>query len=350
MGQYSEAIATALQAKGAVVDCYEERPALNVLTKALIRYSPLLIQGYAHAYFDGIIEATKSNNYDFILMIRAEAITKKFICDLRGYHRNAAILLYQWDSMTLTKGPIDKLGLFDQRFSFDKRDCAHYSMTFLPLFYIDDYRDIARVAVHAESDFMFVGTVHSDRYGLIKQIDSYAHAHSMHTCIYMYLPSPIVFYKMKYIDKKLAGAEKSDFRFAPLSKRETVYAMAKTRIVVDSEHPAQCGVTMRTIEALGASRKLITTNADIVKYDFYHPDNILVVDRQKVEIPNRFVEARYVEVERSIYEKYSVHNWVSAIFGLNASHTTAPREIGHDSAFKARQVERESTSAAASCL
>ncbi len=38
-------------------------------------------------------------------MVRAEAVTSKFIRDLRACHRNAVIILYQWDSMTLTRGP-----------------------------------------------------------------------------------------------------------------------------------------------------------------------------------------------------------------------------------------------------
>ena len=37
---------------------------------------------------------------------------------------------------------------------------------------------------------------------------------------------------------------------------------------------------MRTIEMLGAL-KMITTNAEIQNYDFYHPNNICIVDREK---------------------------------------------------------------------
>ncbi|MDR3725101.1 MAG: hypothetical protein P4K83_11515 [Terracidiphilus sp.] len=314
--QYSEAIERALQARGAVVDCYEERPALNVLVKTMIRYSPHLIRSYTQAYFDGIINATRWNNYDFVLLIRAEAVTREFISELRVCHKSAAIFLYQWDSMTLTRGPVDKLDLFDRTFSFDKRDCAKYSMTFLPLFYMEDYRDIDRSA-DAKYDFVFVGTIHSNRYNFIRQIERFAHAHSMSTYFYMFFPSLAVFYKLKHIDRKLPGAGRADFKYVHLSKHEAVQAMADARIVIDSEHPAQIGLTMRTIEALGAHRKLITTNPDVVNYDFYHPNNILVVCRESVEIPESFIDARYVDVEPDTYEKYSIHRWVSTIFQLD---------------------------------
>jgi hypothetical protein len=229
IGQYSEAIAQALRAKGAIVDCYEERPSLNVVAKTMIRYSPRLIRSYTQAYFDRIVAATRWNNYDFVLLIRAEAVTRKFIVELRTCHKNAAIFLYQWDSMTLTRGPIDKLELFDRIFSFDKLDCATYSMTFLPLFYIDDYKDMERAPINPKYDFLFVGTIHSNRFRMIQQIKQYAHSHSMSCYFYMYIPAPLVFYKMKYFEGKLPGAKRSEFRFSHLSRRETVHVVAMRR-------------------------------------------------------------------------------------------------------------------------
>jgi hypothetical protein len=326
-GQHSEAIAQALRISGATVDCYEERPALNALAKTLIRYSPYLIRSYTKAYFDRIINETKGNNYDFVLLIRAEAVTEEFIMNLRAYHKNVAIFLYQWDSMNLTKGPIDKLDLFDLRFSFDKRDCSSYSMTFLPLFYMDDYRDIEETPIDPKYDFLFVGTMHSDRYGMIREIKRYADAHSMHSYFYMYFPTPLLFYKMRYFDRNLTGAKKCEFRFSMLSRRDTVQAVANAKILIDSEHPAQSGLTMRTIEALGARRKLITTNADIINYDFFHPNNILVINRKLVEIPDLFIDSRYVNIESNTYRKYSVHEWVSTIFQSTGSCPDKPRQM-----------------------
>lgn len=314
LGQYSEAIAEAMRAVGAVVDCYQERPALNTLAKTLIRYSPRLIRSYAEAYYDLILKQSSSNNYDFVLMVRAEAVTGKFIRDLRACHRNAVIILYQWDSMTLTRGPVDKLSLFDFVFSFDKRDCEKYSIRFAPLFYIDDYKNMARAETGIDHDFTFIGTIHSDRYKVIKHIEEYAQAHSMSRYSYMFLPSSAVFYKLKYLDGNLPGAKKSDFKYAPLSRSETVRTIARSRIVIDAEHPAQVGLTMRTIEMLGAGRKLLTTNADVRNYDFYNSNNILVVNRERIEIPDWFIEAPYVEVDRAVYQKYSVQSWVSTIF------------------------------------
>ena len=66
---------------------------------------------------------------------------------------------------------------------------------------------------------------------------------------------------------------------------------------------------MRTIETLGAKKKLITTNKQIIEYDFYNPANVLVVDRKNPVIPDVFMITPYVEIPQEIYNKYYIDSW-----------------------------------------
>ncbi|HCR2225600.1 TPA: hypothetical protein ONE13_004719 [Enterobacter asburiae] len=68
---------------------------------------------------------------------------------------------------------------------------------------------------------------------------------------------------------------------------------------------------MRSIETLGAKRKLITTNKNICDYDFYNEDNILVIDGSvtKKQIQN-FLQKKYKALTAELYNKYSVDYWV----------------------------------------
>lgn len=314
IGQYSEAIKTSLERMGAIIDCFEERPSLTFLVKFFIRYFPNLILRFTQNYFDKIANITKLNNYDVIFMIRAEAVTKKFICNLKGYHKNAKVILYQWDSMSHTRGPVDKLTLFDYVFSFDKRDCEKYSLIFLPLFYKEEYKKLANIKTKRNIDFLFIGTIHSDRYIFIKRIEEYALKKGLKVYLYLYMTSKLGFYKMKFIDKCLENASIDEFNFLQLNKKMVLEAVSNCRIIIDAEHPSQLGLTMRTIESLGAKRKLITTNKDIVNYDFYNPNNILVVDRKNIEIPDSFIKTEYLELDDKIYSKYSLQNWIITIF------------------------------------
>jgi hypothetical protein len=71
---------------------------------------------------------------------------------------------------------------------------------------------------------------------------------------------------------------------------------------------------MRTIEVLGANRKLITTNTSISKYDFYNQNNILVVDRYNPKIPEVFFKLPNKELPSEIYSKYSIKDWIKDVF------------------------------------
>lgn len=70
---------------------------------------------------------------------------------------------------------------------------------------------------------------------------------------------------------------------------------------------------MRSIEIVGLRKKLITTNKDIVNYDFYHPDNILILDRRNPVIDRSFFEKPYKMLEERIYGKYSLSSWLTQI-------------------------------------
>ena len=61
-----------------------------------------------------------------------------------------------------------------------------------------------------------------------------------------------------------------------------------------------------------AKKKLITTNEDVVNYDFYRPENIYVY-KGKIDLGDIFFEEDYKEVDQEIYEKYSLRSWLKEI-------------------------------------
>ncbi|WP_052502703.1 hypothetical protein [Halarcobacter anaerophilus] len=71
---------------------------------------------------------------------------------------------------------------------------------------------------------------------------------------------------------------------------------------------------MRTIEMLGAKRKILTANIEVVKYDFYNKDNIFVFDRNNPKIDIEFFMKDYKGINHISYEKYSINQWIKNIF------------------------------------
>ena len=84
----------------------------------------------------------------------------------------------------------------------------------------------------------------------------------------------------------------------------------ESKCILDAPQAGQTGLTIRTIECLGAKRKMITTNKYIKEYDFYNEANILVYDGS-IDKDNKFFTTPYVEVQEDIYKKYSLREWLS---------------------------------------
>ena len=104
--------------------------------------------------------------------------------------------------------------------------------------------------------------------------------------------------------------EESTFSFDKMSAAEIAKVVDESRIILDVQHPKQTGLTMRTIEMIGMNKKLITTNESIRRYDFFYADNVAVVDRNDVKIPEGFIKIPYRPLPKDIYEKYSLKIWI----------------------------------------
>ena len=311
---YQNDIRLAMESVGAIVDYYDERPANNFLVKGVIRINRNLLAGYINLYYNKIIKETLQKEYDYVFFIKGESISASNVRRLKQFHPEANFIIYHWDSIANNSNAQNLLPYFDRVFSFDKIDCERLGLHFLPLFYTPDYANIPYYDKEIKYDMLFVGTTHSDRYKLVKRIEEQIIKMGGLCLTWFYFPSKILYYKMKIQNSYLRQIPVHTFHFKPMSKELLLQLYAGSRIIIDVQHPKQTGLTMRCIETLGAKRKLITTNYYIIEYDFYNPDNILVVDRNLPYVPEKFLNEPYRDTPKEIYESYSIKNWLSSIF------------------------------------
>lgn len=307
---YHVEIMNALKSMGAEVDWFDERPSNNSLVKALLRINKNLINYKIKKYYSLIINQIRNNKYDYILIIKPEGIPKSFIKQLRILNPNAKIILEIWDSIANNKDALDKIKLVDKTFSFDPKDCEKYNLNFRPLFYTEQYNDISLNKCKYDYDLMFIGTVHSDRYKILKSIESKLANYGYKTYFYMYIPSKMLYLIRKYIFREFVGSNINEFKFKSLSQNEIISIIEKTRVVIDIHHPKQIGLTMRTIEMVGANKKLITTNNNVKEYDFYKETNIQVVDRNISNLNMKIFESEYEPIDYNIKKRYSLQSWL----------------------------------------
>ena len=313
---YPQIITEELERLGYSVDFFDDRPSTNAWVKAAIRINPNFIKNYIKKYFEKVMVTIKSKKYDIVLLISGQSLSfdSGMIAKIKDAQPNARFLLYQWDSMKNFPhiGTVHKY--FDKKYSFDKSDCEEdCELKFLPLFYSRRYEEIGKLHTKEyKYDFCFVGTAHPKKYKFINMMSEQLKSVYPKQFIYFFYPSPIVYFYRKLKNPELKKAHYNEFRYTPLKGKEMDQLFIDSRCVLDSPQAGQLGLTIRVLEALGAKKKLITTNADIKNYDFYKEENVYVYDGS-FDMSNVFFKEPYAEVDRSVYEKYSLKNWIREI-------------------------------------
>lgn len=310
---YHQVINDKLQDLGAIVHYYDEKPSNNALFKGAMRLNRNVLPRYIDSYYQSILKKIENESYDFLFVVKGEVITEDFIQGFKKSNPKAKCFLMLWDSIKNYNYVLDKVELFNRTFSFDKDDCEQYGFEFRPLFFNEKYLTIAHDHDNLLYDISFIGTVHSDRLKILEEIKRKL-GHSYSYFYYLYIPSKLLFYIKKIFKKEFRVKPKSYFQFQGLSGDKVLKKISQSRIVIDIEHPKQTGLTMRTIEMLGAGRKIITTNKSVKEYDFYCKENIFIIDRNNIKIDNDFLTCEFKKIDKGILDYYSVTGFLNQIF------------------------------------
>ena len=311
---YENKIKNKMEEMGAKVDCYDERSITSAIDKALLKISPKIFENKSKKYYENIINENKEKDYDYILIVKCDMTPKEVLQKFKEVFPKAKLCLYLWDSVKNNLGIEEKFQYFDSLHSFDLEDCKIYrELKFRPLFYADQFKKEIVKNQKYEYDISFLGTIHSDRYLVLKQIQEIINKNNLKSFYFKYLQSNFIYYFYKLIKKEFKGTKKSDFDFSKMSSEEIANIVDKSKIILDIQHPKQTGLTMRTIEMIGMNKKIITTNETIKEYDFYNSNNISIIDRKNVNIDLDFFKNDYEPLDKAIYEKYSLEAWIKEV-------------------------------------
>lgn len=314
---YEKKIEDKMTEMGAHVDAFDVRSVTRAFQKALLKISPVIFANKSKKYYNTILESVKDKQYDYIVVVKCDMMPVDALKELRRMNPDARISLYLWDSVKNIPGIKRKFSYFDALYSFDRDDCERYrELKFRPLFFADEFCREYKQTQEYKHDLAFIGTVHSDRYRIIRNIDRFIEGTGISFYKYMYLQSRFIYYFYRFTKKEFRKSKISEFAFDKKSSAEIADVIEKTKVVLDMQHPKQTGLTMRTIEMLGMNKKLITTNRSIADYDFYNKDNIRIIERDSLELDMDFFKTPYHEIDRETYERYSLSSWIMEILGL----------------------------------
>ena len=313
---YKEIIAES-ERLGYSVTFFPDTHSNNNLIKAIGRVKKEFINLMTHRFFvSKILPLIKSKRFSKVLIIASMNFSylPEDIKIIHDINKNTEIIAYQWDSERNMPYFVKSHPYIDRIFTFDLQDCKNSEKYhFLPLFYIPIYE---RVGHNAQEEMVYdcsyIGTAHPKKLAEISNISRQLEKRFPKQFIYHYMPSRLkfIYHKIKNIEYK--NVKFKDFKHIKLSQEEIADIMKKSFCILDAPQEGQTGLTMRTIECLGAKKKLITTNADIKKYDFYDERNVLVFDG-KFDFNSPFFSEPYHEIPQDIYNSYSLESWLKKL-------------------------------------
>ena len=304
-----------LEKKGATVHMYDERNNPTSIEKILLRKLPFLMSKRTQSFYEKVADNELSFNPDYIFFVSPEAVTPKALQMLKRRFPKSRFILYMWDSVK-NKHADKIIKYFDKTYSFDTEDCKKYAMKFRPLFFANDFKkEIERE--NYQYDFSFIGTVHSDRARILMDIKNFCDKNDLTYFFYLYVPGKLLLTLRRIFNPSLRKWDKSYIHTEPIAKEKVAHISSETKCIIDINHPDQTGLTMRTIEMLGLQRKICTTNKNIVNYDFYYPEDQIVIDRDLISMDKKMINEKYKPTPKEIYDHYSLSAWVNDIFELN---------------------------------
>lgn len=250
---------------------------------------------YLHYHQVILKELEKIDQIDTSIFIKADFLSPKTIRAINAKSEKSVLII----SDSINRYPKTKniLNLFDKVFSFEKKDCKKYNLRFKTNFiykYIEDTKKDLKYKVFNISSF-------DNRFPVFQKIAK---------C----LAEMKVNYKIIIFTSKKSDEPYLQFSKTPLSIPEINKIMEESEILLDIHRNQQQGLSFRVFESLGFHKKLITTNQDIVNYDFYDAHNIFVInDIENPSIPRSFLTTAYSSPHKELISKYLVENWVNEL-------------------------------------
>lgn len=246
---------------------------------------------------------------DYALFIRGDIYPPEWLHSIRPHIRHSMVN-YQWDGLNRFPKIHQHIKLFDKFYVFDPADLIT-APTSLPAtnFYFDHNLTKSN---NPPYDLYFVGLHNPERTPSIAAFG--------HSAAKLGLKLDFHIGTTDATPERLRADYPENIQiFSGIRSFEDNLKAAQNQAqaLVDFKTPAHNGLSFRPFEALGYRKKLITTNAEVTKYDFYHPNNIFVWDGQTLNGLQTFLNTPYHELPPEIYEKYSFGNWIRYILDIH---------------------------------
>ncbi len=258
-------------------------------------------------YADVIFERLKKleGNWDYLIVIKGNYFTEKHLSYLKRQNPDIKTIMYQWDSINNN----DYTGLasqFHKVFTFDFKDAEDCGYNYLPLFYTNDINPI-NPGFFEDIDLLLVGLYNKPRYEYLRRLEELKKIVNVRT--YIVVP-PMLYLKKQLLNNELEIKQFNDIHFTPLNRTRLINLYHRSKVFVDICQENQTGMSMRTIEAYGMNKKLLTSNKNIPQDPWVKEIQVLDSNSDDKSILS-FINRPTIKYKNRI--KLSIQEWVNAL-------------------------------------
>jgi hypothetical protein len=234
--------------------------------------------------------------YDAIFIIRPDFMKDEELQFLKSKTNN--FIAYYWDTMAFFPRKKKIMPFFDKIYSFDNEDCKNYNLELLTNFYYYEPQPVA-----TENTLFCISHLEKRRYELFNRMGKYLEENNI---------------KFRFMTKQSVEKLKSpyiEYMKDSLPYPEMLKLLNHYAVILDIAKPNQAGLSFRIFESLGMNKKIITNNKAVIEYDFYNPNNILVIDFENINIPKSFFETPFKPIDEAIKQKYHLRSFIWRVAG-----------------------------------
>lgn len=316
---YEQVIKRELAERGGIVDYLQENIDSASFFQKMVNKLPEKEQSKIRAtYFINLLKSYNLSEYDYVFGIRLDLFNKQILEYLKEKCKKAYFILYFWDSVSNMRNPGRIARYFDKVYTFDPFDYKQNKdkgWLFRPLFYTNEYAELQDTS-EKDIDILMVASLSPSRANVYLLLKNYARKHGLKLVAYFYI-KPYVYFVNMFKNSGYRKIVKNVIHSHGISTAEICKLLSRTKCVFDCASPTQTGLTMRTIECLGARKKIITTNDTVRNYDFYNNKNIKLFSEKDMDSVLDFINGgAYQKLSDDIYFKYSIKGWIEEIFDI----------------------------------
>lgn len=238
---------------------------------------------------------------DYILVIRPDIFPIPFVENLKK--KTKKLIAYQWDGIEKFPEVKNYFGLFDSFFCFEKV-ASQPNIHSITNFYFDHLPSAHQEYNTQKPRLYFVGLYWKSRENKIDQFIDAVSNLSVDLSIF------IQYFKNQEPERK---NDKIKYIQDRISFKENLELVKDSDVLLDFVDPLHNGLSIRFFEGMYYKKKVITDNSMVKHYDFYHPDNIFVVENGNYGNIEQFLKTPYHELPEEIVKKYGFSHWIKDI-------------------------------------